>query len=136
MLLGGRNKHGGSTKSSTTISHLHQIICDLFSSSSSSYKSIISPLQGTGPPVMRRGITDSSLCRACVEADETPSHVMLRRNRVAEQRSTELGSPPSLPEALGDQGGLQSLAWELYQWHYVQQKVPADLVRRQAQDEK
>ncbi|CAH2246240.1 jg3701 [Pararge aegeria aegeria] len=47
---------------------------------------------------------------------------------------------------LGDLGGLLSfwseLGWlespsgELYQWHYVQRKVPADQVRRQAQRKK
>ncbi|CAH2266785.1 jg14953 [Pararge aegeria aegeria] len=91
-------------------------------------------------------ITDSPLCRACMEADETPTHVLLRCTGVAEQCAAYLGAPASLPEALGDLGGLirfwSELGWlespsgELYQWHYVQRKVPAGQVRRQAQRKK
>ncbi|CAH2240525.1 jg6440 [Pararge aegeria aegeria] len=54
------------------------------------------------------GITDSPLCRACMEADETPTYVLLRCRGVAEQRAAYIGSPASLPEALGDLGGLLS----------------------------
>ncbi|CAH2227581.1 jg18974 [Pararge aegeria aegeria] len=87
------------------------------------------------------GITSSPLCRACMEADETPTHVLLQCRGVEEQRAAYLGSPASLPEALGDLGGLLSfwseLGWlEPYQWHYEQRKVPADQVRRQAQRKK
>ncbi|CAH2246122.1 jg15033 [Pararge aegeria aegeria] len=70
------------------------------------------------------------------EADETPTHVILRYRGVAEQRAAFLGSPASLPEALGDLSGLLSFWSELgwlerssgkpYQWHYLQRKVPAD----------
>ncbi|CAH2258536.1 jg12371 [Pararge aegeria aegeria] len=52
------------------------------------------------------GITDSPLCRACMKADETPTHVLLRCRGVAQQRAAYLGSPASIPEALGDLGGL------------------------------
>ncbi|CAH2216750.1 jg17702, partial [Pararge aegeria aegeria] len=72
--------------------------------------------------------------------------VILPCNGVAEQRTAYLGSPASQPQALGHLGGLLSfwseLGWlewssgEPYQWHYVQRKVPADQVRRQAQEEK
>ncbi|CAH2266888.1 jg19892 [Pararge aegeria aegeria] len=40
-----------------------------------------------------------------MKADETPTHVLLRCRGVAEQRVAYLGSPASLPEALGDLGG-------------------------------
>ncbi|CAH2211471.1 jg27120, partial [Pararge aegeria aegeria] len=53
-------------------------------------------------------IADSPVCKACMEADETPTHVLLRCRGVAEQRAAYLGSPASLPEALGDLGGLLS----------------------------
>ncbi|CAH2239744.1 jg12163 [Pararge aegeria aegeria] len=58
-------------------------------------------------------ITDSPLCRACMEADETPTHVLPQYRGVAEQCATYLGSPASLPEALGDLGGLLSFWSEL-----------------------
>ncbi|CAH2234154.1 jg9036 [Pararge aegeria aegeria] len=59
------------------------------------------------------GITDSPLCRACMEADEPPTHVLLRCRGVAEQHAAYLGSPASLPEALGDLGGLLNFWSEL-----------------------
>ncbi|CAH2211686.1 jg903 [Pararge aegeria aegeria] len=58
-------------------------------------------------------ITDSPLCRACMEADETPTHILLRRKGVAEQCAAYLGSPASLPEALGDLGSRLSFWSEL-----------------------
>ncbi|CAH2245066.1 jg15904 [Pararge aegeria aegeria] len=58
-------------------------------------------------------ITDSPLCRACMEADETPTHVLLQCRGVAEHRAAYLGSPALLPEALGDLGGLLSFWSEL-----------------------
>ncbi|CAH2238415.1 jg21119 [Pararge aegeria aegeria] len=58
-------------------------------------------------------ITDSPLCRACMEAEETPIHVMLQCNGVAEQRAAHLGSSATLHEALGDLGGLLSFWSEL-----------------------
>ncbi|CAH2262751.1 jg14975 [Pararge aegeria aegeria] len=61
------------------------------------------------------GITDRPLCRACMEAHETPTHVLLQCRGVKEQRvpCAYLGSPASLPEALGDLGGLLSFWSEL-----------------------
>ncbi|CAH2216946.1 jg17948, partial [Pararge aegeria aegeria] len=50
---------------------------------------------------------------ACMEADETTTHILLRCRGVAEQRAAYYGSPASLPEALGDLGGLQSFWSEL-----------------------
>ncbi|CAH2268899.1 jg21168 [Pararge aegeria aegeria] len=58
-------------------------------------------------------ITDSPLCRACMETEETPIHVMLQCNGVAEQRAAHLGSSATLHEALGDLGGLLSFWSEL-----------------------
>ncbi|CAH2256629.1 jg19610 [Pararge aegeria aegeria] len=70
-----------------------------------------------------------TLFRACMKADETPTHVLLRCRGVAEQRAAYRSSLASLPEAIGDLGGLLSfwseLGWlerpsgELYRWHYV-----------------
>ncbi|CAH2241467.1 jg15664 [Pararge aegeria aegeria] len=60
----------------------------------------------------RASITDSPLCRACMEADGTPTHVLLQCRGVAE-RAAYLGSPASLSEALGDLGGLLSFWSEL-----------------------
>ncbi|CAH2254130.1 jg12110 [Pararge aegeria aegeria] len=60
-----------------------------------------------------KGITDSPLCRACTETEETPIHVMLQCNGVAEQRAAHLGSSATLHEALGDLGGLLSFWSEL-----------------------
>ncbi|CAH2238096.1 jg18479 [Pararge aegeria aegeria] len=54
---------------------------------------------------LKRSITVRPLCRACMEADETPTHVLLRCRGVAEQRAAYLGSPASLPEALCNLGG-------------------------------
>ncbi|CAH2212531.1 jg854 [Pararge aegeria aegeria] len=59
------------------------------------------------------GKTDSPLCRACMETDETPTNVLLRCRGVAEQCAAYLGTPASLPEALGDLGGLLSFWSEL-----------------------
>ncbi|CAH2236270.1 jg7034 [Pararge aegeria aegeria] len=69
----------------------------------------------TYPPSCSRlgGITDSPLCRACMETEETPIHVMLQCNGVAEQRAAHLGSSATLDEAFGDLGGLLSFWSEL-----------------------
>ncbi|CAH2258239.1 jg19930 [Pararge aegeria aegeria] len=53
--------------------------------------------------------------RACMETDETPTHVLLQCRGVKEQRAAYLGSPASLPEALGDLGGLLSF-WSEIGW--------------------
>ncbi|CAH2268954.1 jg15980 [Pararge aegeria aegeria] len=50
---------------------------------------------------------------ACMEADETPTHVLLQCRGEAMQRAACLGSPASLPEALDDLGGLLSYWSEL-----------------------
>ncbi|CAH2232604.1 jg14798 [Pararge aegeria aegeria] len=60
-------------------------------------------------------ITDSPLCRACMETEETATHVMLQCNGVAEQRAAHLGSSATLHEALGDLGGLLSF-WSELDW--------------------
>ncbi|CAH2229235.1 jg6742 [Pararge aegeria aegeria] len=60
-------------------------------------------------------ITDSPLCRACMETEETPRHVILQCNGVAEQRAAHLGSSALLYEALGDLGGLLSF-WNELGW--------------------
>ncbi|XP_052738361.1 uncharacterized protein LOC128199150 isoform X3 [Bicyclus anynana] len=61
----------------------------------------------------KRGMTDSPLCRACMEEDETPLHVMLSCRGVTEQRATYIGSSATLHEAIGDLGGLLSFWSEL-----------------------
>ncbi|CAH2240114.1 jg6368 [Pararge aegeria aegeria] len=40
-----------------------------------------------------RGVNNSSLCRACVSADETPTHVMLESKGVADQRKAYMEFP-------------------------------------------
>ncbi|CAH2242629.1 jg8461 [Pararge aegeria aegeria] len=50
---------------------------------------------------------------ACMETDETPIHVMLQCNGVAEQRAAHLGFSAKLHKALGDLGGLQGIWSEL-----------------------
>ena len=52
------------------------------------------------------GITDSPLCRACMEAEETVAHVLLECTEVAQIRRETLGSPRSLAEALRSLGDL------------------------------
>ncbi|XP_052746954.1 uncharacterized protein LOC128199821 [Bicyclus anynana] len=61
----------------------------------------------------KRGITDSPLCRACMEEEETPIHVMLRCRGVSVQRAAHIGSPATLHEAFGDLGGLLNFWSEL-----------------------
>ncbi|CAH2268406.1 jg6275 [Pararge aegeria aegeria] len=63
------------------------------------------PLPADGyPSNLNAGITDSALCGTCMETDETPIHVMLQSNGVAEQRAAHLGSSATLHAALGDLG--------------------------------
>lgn len=61
------------------------------------------------------GITDSPLCRGCMEAEETAAHVLLECSAVTTQRATILGSPGTLPEACQDVkrlvGFLVELGW-------------------------
>ncbi|CAH2227321.1 jg4757, partial [Pararge aegeria aegeria] len=87
-------------------------------------------------------ITDSPLCRACMETEETP----IQCNGVAEQRAAHLGSSATLHEALGDLGGLLSfwseLGWlerssgEPHQWPHVQRTVPDQPSAEKAQEQK
>ncbi|XP_063371855.1 uncharacterized protein LOC134660086 [Cydia amplana] len=46
------------------------------------------------------GVTDSPLCRGCMETEETASHVVLECSGVAPYRAKHLGSPRDLPEVL------------------------------------
>ncbi|XP_063367833.1 uncharacterized protein LOC134656250 [Cydia amplana] len=46
------------------------------------------------------GVTDSPLCRGCMEKEETASHVVLECSGVAPYRAKHLGSPRDLPEVL------------------------------------
>ncbi|CAH2208253.1 jg25748 [Pararge aegeria aegeria] len=83
------------------------------------------------------GITDSSLCRACMETNEAMIHVMLQCNGVAEQRATHLGSSPTIHKAIGVLGVLLSL-WSEFGWlerssalrPHEQRMVLANQVRR------
>ncbi|CAH2260312.1 jg2363 [Pararge aegeria aegeria] len=50
---------------------------------------------------------------ATKQADEAPTHVLLQCRGIAEQGVAYLRSPASLPEALGDPGGLLSFWSEL-----------------------
>lgn len=62
------------------------------------------------------GVTDSPLCRACMEDDETAAHVILACPGVAAYRAKHLGSPRSLPEVVGNIKGLLGFLVELG-WH-------------------
>ncbi|XP_063531089.1 uncharacterized protein LOC134742085 [Cydia strobilella] len=61
-------------------------------------------------------VTDSPLCRACMEAEETAAHVILECPGVAEYRAQYLGSPGPLPEVVGNIKGLlgflEELGWQ------------------------
>ncbi|XP_073948802.1 uncharacterized protein [Choristoneura fumiferana] len=52
------------------------------------------------------GVTDSPLCRACMEAEETATHILLECSGVANYRALHLGSPGSLQEVAGNASGL------------------------------
>ncbi|CAH2267981.1 jg8424 [Pararge aegeria aegeria] len=56
---------------------------------------------------------DSPLCRACMEADETPT--MLECTGVTEQREIYLGSPATIPEVLSNLGGMLGF-WNELGW--------------------
>ncbi|CAH2232814.1 jg16592 [Pararge aegeria aegeria] len=60
-------------------------------------------------------VTDSPLCRACMEADETPTLVMLKCTGVTEQREIYLGSPATIPEVLSNLGGMLGF-WNELGW--------------------
>ncbi|CAH2242925.1 jg14494 [Pararge aegeria aegeria] len=59
------------------------------------------------------GVTDSPLCRACMEKNETPTHVMLECTGVTEQREIYLGSPATIPEVHSNLGGMLGFWKEL-----------------------
>ncbi|RVE41603.1 hypothetical protein evm_013751 [Chilo suppressalis] len=59
------------------------------------------------------GISDSPLCRACLEADETSAHVLLECRGVARQRTSLMGSPKTIVEACSNIRGLLSFLEEL-----------------------
>ncbi|CAH2238193.1 jg13027 [Pararge aegeria aegeria] len=61
------------------------------------------------------GVTDSPLCRACMEKNETPTHVMLECTGVTEQREIYLGSPATIPEILSNLGGMLGF-WNELGW--------------------
>ena len=61
------------------------------------------------------GITDSPLCRACMEAEETVAHVLLECTGVAQIRKETLGTPRSLADALSRLGGLIGF-WKEVGW--------------------
>ncbi|CAH2255465.1 jg15443 [Pararge aegeria aegeria] len=77
------------------------------------------------------GVTDSPLRRACMEADETPTHVMLECTGVAERREVYLRSPATLPEVLGNLGGMLSF-WKELGW--LEQRVTSGKFRRTTSD--
>ncbi|XP_063380948.1 uncharacterized protein LOC134667460 [Cydia fagiglandana] len=62
------------------------------------------------------GVTDSPLCRGCMEEEETASHVVLECSGLAPYRAKHLGSPSDLPEVLlnikGLIGFLEELGWQ------------------------
>ncbi|XP_061727454.1 uncharacterized protein LOC133532697 [Cydia pomonella] len=62
------------------------------------------------------GVTDSPLCRGCMETEETASHVVLECSGVTPYRAKHLESPRDLPEVLlnikGLIGFLEELGWQ------------------------
>ncbi|CAH2222425.1 jg22222, partial [Pararge aegeria aegeria] len=59
------------------------------------------------------GVIGSHLCRKCMEADKTPTHVNLECTGVTDQRKIYLGSPATIPEVLGNLGALLGFWIEL-----------------------
>ncbi|XP_026323137.1 uncharacterized protein LOC113232584 [Hyposmocoma kahamanoa] len=62
-----------------------------------------------------RSITDSPLCRACKEGEETAVHILLECSGVANYRAKYLGVPRALPEVLSKPKRLRFL--EELRWH-------------------
>ncbi|RVE49422.1 hypothetical protein evm_005934 [Chilo suppressalis] len=60
-------------------------------------------------------VTDSPLCRGCMEAEETPQHVIMECRSVADQRARLLQSPESFPEACSSLSRLLSF-WTDIGW--------------------
>ncbi|CAH2099133.1 unnamed protein product [Euphydryas editha] len=76
-------------------------------------------ITGHGPfnkHLFNLGVTDSPLCRACMEAEETAAHIVLECTGLANYRAKHLGSPTTLPEVIGDTRGLvkylEELGWQ------------------------
>lgn len=73
-------------------------------------------LTGHGPfnkHLFNLGVTDSPLCRACMETEETAAHVMLHCTAVAQYRAKHLGELRCLPEVTIDIKGLVNFLEEL-----------------------
>ncbi|XP_063391738.1 uncharacterized protein LOC134677235 [Cydia fagiglandana] len=68
---------------------------------------------------------DSPLCRACMEAEETAAHVVIKCQGVAEYRAQHLGSTGSLPEVIGNVRGL--LGFLVFQSEQIQWLAADDL---------
>ena len=62
------------------------------------------------------GITDSPLCRGCMDEEETAAHVLLECTSVASYRTKHLGTPRSLPEVTSNLKGLvgflEEIGWQ------------------------
>ncbi len=62
------------------------------------------------------GITDSPLCRGCMDEEETAAHVLLECTSVANFRTKHLGTPRSLPEVTSNLKGLvgflEEIGWQ------------------------
>ena len=59
------------------------------------------------------GVTDSPLCRACMEREETAAHVLLECPAVAPYRATHLAMARTLPEVVRNTKGLLAFLEEL-----------------------
>lgn len=59
------------------------------------------------------GVTDSPLCRGCMEEEETAAHVLLECRGVAPYRARYLGSPGSVQEAITNVKALGAFLAEL-----------------------
>lgn len=59
------------------------------------------------------GVTDSPLCRACLEAEETAAHVLMECTGVADYRAKHLGQSRDLPGIVGNVKGLLAFLEEL-----------------------
>lgn len=76
-------------------------------------------ITGHGPfnkHLFNLGVTDSPLCRGCLEAEETAAHIILECTGVTTYRANHLGTPRTLPEVIGDTRGLlkflEELGWQ------------------------
>lgn len=59
------------------------------------------------------GVTDSPLCRACMEVEETAAHVILECIGVSQHRANHLGTPRCLSEVAGNVRSLLAFLEEL-----------------------